>query len=290
MFSIEYNFLKILESIRTDFLNLFFQIITLLGEETVLVVLLSAIYFAYDKNLARKIFFITVSSLGINCVIKNFVKMPRPFSEGNITCIKPDTATGYSFPSGHTQTFATWSTAFSFHFKRKILLIISIILTLAVGFSRLYLGAHFPSDVIAGIILGFLLSYLFNILYENIKNKHKLYFITTLIFVPFAVFFTISANPLFEDFFKTFGLFAGFSLAVIFEEKYVQFDYNIPTYKKILRIIIGVLIALIIKEMVKIIFPFTNIRLIFIRDMFRYFMLCFAVLGICPLVFKKFKM
>ena len=74
MFSFELNFLKWLESIRTDFLNSLFEGITILGEETLMILLVVALWFAVDKKLAQKLLFVTVSSLTVNGIVKNIAQ------------------------------------------------------------------------------------------------------------------------------------------------------------------------------------------------------------------------
>ena len=289
MLTYELNFLKLLENIRSDFLNGFFEAITMLGEETIIIVLMAAVYFMADKNLARRIFFIATASLSVNCITKNFVKRPRPFTRG-ISCVREETATGYSFPSGHTQTFATWSSAFSFYFKKNWMLILSVVLSLLVGLSRLYLGAHYPSDVIVGMILGFGFAYFGNKLYDKVQNKNILHLGLFLILTPFAVWFMICPDPLFEDFFKLYGMVGGFFLSVLFEEKFAKLDNNVSLSKKIIRVISCILIALIVKEGLKMLFTFSDLRISLLFDGVRYFMLVFILLGICPLILKKTKM
>ncbi len=288
MLTYELNFLKLLESIRSDFLNGLFEAITMLGEETLLIVLMAVVYFMYDKNLAKRMFFITAMSLSLNCIVKNFVKRPRPFTRG-ISCVREGTATGYSFPSGHSQTFATWSNGFSFYLKNKKLLWITVILSILVGFSRMYLGAHYPSDVIAGLLFGLIFAYFGNKLYDKVQNKHLLYTAFLLILTPFIILFMIKPDPMFEDFFKLFGMQAGFTLAVIFEEKVVNLEKSSTNWKNILRIVICVVLALVIKEVLKALFVTDILRLSLLLDAVRYFVLVFLILGICPWVFKKIK-
>ena len=289
MLSLELDILRVLEVIRNEFLNGLFGLITMLGEETIIIVLMAVIYFIYDKDLARRLFFITAMSLSLNCIVKNFVKRPRPFTRG-ISAVRESTATGYSFPSGHTQTFATWSNALMLKLKNKKLLLITVILSALVGFSRIYLGVHYPTDVIAGLVLGLLFAYFGNKIYDKTKNKNVLYTAVLLLMTPFSLFFIIKPDPLYEDFFKLYGMLAGFLLAVMFEGKCVKLDNDTTLAKKFVRIVVCVVLALIIKEALKALFSVQNLRFSLFLDTARYFILVFSILGLCPLMFKKLNM
>lgn len=287
---LELNILKYIESMRTDFLTAFFEAVTMLGEETILIVLVAAIYFMYDKRLAQRMFFITATSLAFNGIVKNFVKRPRPFQGGKISAIREETATGYSFPSGHTQTFATGSFAFAVHLKKCWLYVFSIVFTLLIGFSRMYLGVHYPTDVLFGAIFGFVFAFVLNILYDKAKSIHALHGAVCVILLPFALFFLISPDALFADFYKIYGLLVGLFTACLFEERYVKFSYNVPLYKKLLRVVVGVIMAFLFKEGLKALLVFNSLRLSLIADAFRYMVVVFVIMALCPLLFKKLKM
>ena len=78
-----------------------------------------ALWFAVDKKLAQQVFFVTATSLSVNGIIKNFAKVPRPFTKG-VSCVRLDTATGYAFPSGHTQTAVGTFGCIAYTAKNKI--------------------------------------------------------------------------------------------------------------------------------------------------------------------------
>lgn len=286
MFLSELKILKFLESLRTELLNFLFQAITILGEETLMILIVVTLWFAINKRLAQKMLFLTAGSLCVNGIIKNFVKRPRPFTKG-ISCVREDTATGYAFPSGHTQGFSTWSTTFAINLKKLWLYILVGILIVLVGFSRIYLGAHYPSDVIVGIILGVGFAILGSMLFDKIKDTKKLYLITTLIFVPFFIFFLFEPELLFADSYKTFGMIGGLTLVSFLEEKVEALSYNVTWWKKLLRIIIGLAVAFILKEGIKALNIFNIIQISLIFDALRYFIVVFAVGFVCPMMFKK---
>lgn len=289
MFAFELEFLKWLEGLRTSFLNTVFEGITVLGEETLIILLVVALWFAFDKKLAQQVFFVTATSLSVNGIIKNFAKVPRPFTKG-ISCVRLDTATGYAFPSGHTQGFATWSSFFAAKFKKAWLSILVAILVAAVAISRLYLGAHYPSDVIIGIALGTGIAVLGNYLFAKVKDVKKLYLGTLLFLTPFVVYFLFVADPLFADLFKTFGMVGGMVAVSFLDEKTEPLSYDVAWWKKIIRIVLGVVVAVALKEAIKRVNVFDVMQISLLIDAARYFVVVMAVGYLCPFLFKKLKL
>lgn len=289
MFAFELEFLKWLEGLRTSFLNTVFEGITVLGEETLIILLVVALWFAFDKKLAQQVFFVTATSLSVNGIIKNFAQVPRPFTKG-ISCVRLDTATGYAFPSGHTQGFATWSSFIAAKFKKAWLSILVAILVAAVAISRLYLGAHYPSDVIIGIALGTGIAVLGNYLFAKVKDVKKLYLGTLLFLTPFVVYFLFVADPLFADLFKTFGMVGGMVAVSFLDEKTEPLSYDVAWWKKIIRIVLGVVVAVALKEAIKRVNVFDVMQISLLIDAARYFVVVMAVGYLCPFLFKKLKL
>ena len=287
MFAFELQFLKWLETIRTGFLTALFEGITILGEETLIILLVVALWFAVDSRLAKKVFFVTIFSTGLNGIVKNLAQVPRPFDKG-ITPVRHETATGFSFPSGHTQNFSTCSTLFAIKFKKTWFTILTIVLIALVAFSRLYLGVHYPSDVIVGIALGVGMAFLGNYLFDHVKSEKILYLTVLAIFLPFILYFLIVANERFADFFKVFGMMGGLTL-IAFLQKDDCLSYDVAWWKKLIRIVIGVALALALKEGLKI-FKMGNLHVDLMLDTIRYFAVAFAVGYLCPLLFKKIKL
>ena len=289
MFAFELNFLKWLEGLRTDFLNTLFEAITILGEETLIILFVVAIWFAVDRKLAQQVFFVTATSLSINGIIKNFAQVPRPFTKG-ISCVRVDTATGYAFPSGHTQGFATWSSFFAAKFKKTWISILVGVLITAVAVSRLYLGAHYPSDVIVGVALGVGISLFGNYLFAKVKDVKKIYLGTFLILTPFIVYFLIAADLLFADLFKTFGMVGGMVAISFLDENTEPLSYDIAWWKKLIRIVIGVVLAVALKEAIKLLNVFEIMQISLLIDAVRYFIVVMTVGYLCPMLFKKIKL
>lgn len=290
MENLEIAIMEKFESIRGPVLDKLVEAITMLGEETLMLVLVISLWFAFDKRLAQKFFFVTALSLNANGIIKNLVKRPRPWVTGHITCLRPETATGYSFPSGHTQTFSTWSSAAAKYINRISVWITVITLILAVACSRIYLGAHYPSDVIVGAVLGISFGVFGSILFDRVTDKKKMYIVSALLATPFAIFFLFQADLLYGDFFKVYGMLIGLPLAVSIEEKYAPLNYTVAWWKKASRVVMGLMSALAVKGALKLLDVFGITEVTLVIHSIRYLFVAVIVLGILPILFKKYKL
>ncbi|MBQ7349203.1 MAG: hypothetical protein IJW47_04335, partial [Clostridia bacterium] len=124
---------------------------------------------------------------------------------------------------------------------------------------------------------------------EKVKDVKKLYLGTLLILTPFIVYFLCVADPLFADLFKTFGMVGGMVAVAFLDEKTEPLSYDVVWWKKLIRIVVGVVLALVLKEMIKL-FKGDIILVNLVIDALRYFIVVMAVGYLCPLLFKKIKL
>ncbi len=165
--------LWIQEYIRCDILDNIFVFITHLGDAGILWIAASLICLVFKKT--RKAGVISLIALLCslivnNFILKNIVARPRPYDAvSELICII-ENQSDFSFPSGHSaSSFAAGITFL--RFLPKMFGIPAFILAVLISFSRLYVGVHYPSDVIAGVISGVLLSFLAAWIYKKcIKN------------------------------------------------------------------------------------------------------------------------
>lgn len=178
-----------LNQFHTKFLNYIFECLTFLGDGWFVIVFsLVFIVFFKDHRALGLIILLSYISSGIFAqFIKNIIVAPRPkvyFELHHIQYYLDTFASSRiglnSFPSGHTASFFAFATVISNYCKRKYICITMPLLSILVGYSRIYLGHHFLMDVFAGALIGVafgsLSSIWFNQITENTFIKRKIYF------------------------------------------------------------------------------------------------------------------
>jgi len=130
----------------------FFKAITLLGEEEFYLLALPVVLWCLDFSLGVRLVSLVLLSHYCNVFVKDIVREPRPFFYQPE--VKLYNAAGYSFPSNHAQTGSLFWVSLAWLLHKKWLWPAAVLLALLIGLSRVYLGVHFPIDVLAGWGLG----------------------------------------------------------------------------------------------------------------------------------------
>lgn len=163
------------ESVRNPILDNIMIFITSLGNGG-MIWIAATIVLLIPKKTRKAGIMSAVALLGSliinNNIVKNIVQRPRPFVTFTDLQIIIPTPSEFSFPSGHTSSSFAAAAVFYRHLPKK-LGIPSVILAGLIGFSRLYVGVHYPTDVIAGVLMGILLSYLAEYLVNLFVKKLK---------------------------------------------------------------------------------------------------------------------
>ena len=182
--------LRLIETIRTPFLEFAAGLVTRLGEETVAVVVLCAVFWCINKRAAYGIgvafFFSGLTVQGM----KVCFRIERPWvADPSLRPVASamDKATGYSFPSGHTQCAAALFGSLGVQTKRKTARALCFSAVLLVAFSRVYLGVHTPLDVVASLLVSSLFILLTAKLISGETTGKKAELVVALAMAAFAV-------------------------------------------------------------------------------------------------------
>ena len=154
------EFLRLLESVRVPALDAFFSAVTYLGDELAFMALALLLFWCVDKRTGYYVFVVGLFGTLANQFLKILCRVPRPWVlDPGFTIVESAraAATGYSFPSGHTQNAVGTFGAIGLLTKRRWVNIACLALVLLVPFSRMYLGVHTPLDVGAAFLMAAIL-------------------------------------------------------------------------------------------------------------------------------------
>ncbi len=146
-----------LARLRVPFFDYLMNGISVLGSLGAAVPAVFITYWCLDKKKGYFIIGNTVFGAGINAVLKTWFHVPRPFVQDpdfSPVEMARGGAGGYSFPSGHSQNAVSVYGAIATLVKKNSLRVACIVMIILVAFSRLYLGVHFPTDVLGGLSVG----------------------------------------------------------------------------------------------------------------------------------------
>ncbi|MDC7226925.1 MAG: phosphatase PAP2 family protein [Spirochaetales bacterium] len=259
--------LRFFSEISTPFLDTVAEAVTMLGEQYVYIIIITFLYWNVSKREGFKLAAAFMYSAVVNSVLKIAFHKPRPFEKLNfIEGKRVETATGYSFPSGHTQGATVFYITLAQIIRRRWFSVLAIVLSLLVGVSRIYLGVHWPVDVIGGLIFGIIMAYvictIIDKFYDDRARLRMIFFrMQTVIIVLTAGLFIFDLTYLkgsmkIEDFFKISGLSCGVIYGFFFEGRFTDFSpSDAGWFRKLLRYIIGLAAAIALMAGFEILLP-----------------------------------
>ena len=290
------EFLHFLSQFRTDGGDILFQLITYTAQELFVVGIICWLFWCSNKRLAYTLGFSYFTSGILVQGLKITFRIPRPWildsSFQPVASAVPG-ATGYSFPSGHTQSITALFGTAALHFRKHLHQILCFVVIFLVGFSRMYLGCHTPKDVIVSFSLSFLcVIFCYHYIYRK-KSFEKApgKVAVIMLFISLALSFyslflekTGYIDSIYaKDCLKAGGAGAAFALGYYLEQRFIRFRLPENTKHKILRLVFGLLGALIIQEGLK---PLIGTSLP--ASFLRYFLTVFWILTVYPFLFTKY--
>lgn len=242
------------ESIRNGFLDAFFLIITEFGDELVFLIISSVLYWLVNKDFGYRFMMIFLTTIAINDVLKNIIARPRPWEAGVVSVVG-EGSYGLSMPSGHAQGSMTMALVLNEKFGKLKKWVPYVLFTIAilVSVSRVYLGQHYFTDVVAGIAVSFVVYYAFIKLAPKVKIRPQtlVYYVAPLLLV--LLFFVQDKN-----YFVSVAAMIGLTIGYDLEKKYINYDIKAPWKTQVLKYILGLGVALLLKEGLKMVLPYTT--------------------------------
>lgn len=294
------RFLYLLEKIRAPGLNELMLTVTKFGEETAFLVIALIVFWCVDKK--KGYYVMAVGFLGtiFSQILKLACRVPRPWVlDPNFTILEQarDAAAGYSFPSGHTQTAVGTFGALAASTNRKRWRWVCIALAVSVGFSRMYIGVHTPSDVLAGAGLALILVALLKkpVLNGAVKDMKMLIAGMLACGIVFLLYVTLWKFPAdmdahnmesgMKNAYTMIGCLTGVAVVYAADIKWLRFPVNAVWWVQIIKVAVGLLLVLAVKEGLRA--PLELILPVYPARAVRYFLIVLTAGVLWPLSFRK---
>lgn len=264
------------------FLTDFLSKMTFLGELNSALVIMAVLYWSVSKELGAYLLMGWSGNRLVNgalkvtfCAYRPWIRDARILPYGN----SMTTATGYSFPSGHTMNAATvfGGGALRRDLPRPLRIALGVIVAL-VAFSRIYLGVHTPQDVLVGTAAGMLVMALILRLMQWIAAHPEkdvlVVCVGTALGIAIALYARLKGYPedydtegrlivdgvkMANDTFKGVGYCVAFLIGWLLERRFVGFSTEVPLAQKLTRAVVGLLgyyaVSLILGALLKVWMP-----------------------------------
>ena len=296
------DILYALEKIRTPFWNGVMSAVTQLGGEVIFIVAAVGGFWGVSKWEGYYLMTIAFCGTVLNQFLKLICRVPRPWvRDPNFTIVESARAeaTGYSFPSGHTQNaiglfggMARWG-------GRRWVRLGLTALALVIAFSRMYLGVHTPADVGVSLVLAAALVLGLYPLMRRAQEKPRYmgYVLAAMLVVSgaFVVFVETCGFPADMDAenlasgignaWKMLGAVAGMTLAWLLDRRYIHFETQAVWWVQVIKVAVGMALLLAIKSGLKA----PLLALLGHEGLaggVRYFLLVLVAGAVWPLVFR----
>jgi membrane-associated phospholipid phosphatase len=224
--------------------------VTTLGAEQAFLLILPVVFWCWDKRVGARLGVLLMLSAYVNLALKELFDQPRP-SPDRVDVLAKETIPG--FPSGHSQNslvvFGYLAAQISWPW------VAAGLIALAVGLSRVYLGVHFPTDVLGGWLIGLAVL----VLYIRAEPEFEArvhpwpwaYKIALAVFAPLALFLLFPN----EYSAQLMGVLLGLAAGFLVELRWVGFSTGGPMWQRALRFFIGAAILIVVWLGTKTIFP-----------------------------------
>ncbi|MGC9394101.1 MAG: phosphatase PAP2 family protein [Anaerolineae bacterium] len=220
-------------------LDVLFRAFTFTGDELFFLLFLPLIYWCLDRRLGARVTLLFLVSAYVNAVAKVFAAQPRPAIYDARVWAYSDVGGSGGFPSGHTQnTLAVWG-YLAAKVRRTWMWIVAGVLIVCVPLSRLYLGVHFPHDLLGGYVIGALL--LFAYLRWGERGEQWLAGMGVGAQLALVAAFSIPLMLVFpsEDGVTGGATLLGMGIGFVLQARWIGFEADGALWKRVMRYAVG---------------------------------------------------
>ncbi|MHB8926211.1 MAG: phosphatase PAP2 family protein [Bacillota bacterium] len=225
-----------LQHFSTPTLDSIFRALSDLGSEAFYLAAIPIIFWCLDKKLGIRLAYIFLFSAWVNAGLKDLFATSRP-PWTVVRNLYPESAAGYAFPSGHAQGSSVFWSYLAIQSRSRLLSVLAGVVIFLVGLSRVYLGVHWPADVLGGTALGLALSFLFSWiggLFQGWRAAFPMRLIAGVI-IPLGML-AVYRGP---DGPKIVGFLLGMAVGWAFEERFVSFRTGAGFLAQVAKVAIG---------------------------------------------------
>ncbi|EMI9086272.1 MULTISPECIES: phosphatase PAP2 family protein [Bacillus] len=274
MFNIDMLFLEWMTSLEGSVLTTFFKLVSSIANETLYLIIISILYWCVSKRKAFHMIVMLCFSGYMGLVVKEFMKIPRPYTYDGIQALYEKSAAGYSFPSTHVQLATTFWGSFMILCKKRIIWIIGIIFIILVTTSRLYLRVHWLSDIIGAVLISVIVVYLYTKV--TVKLSDRKFILLQRIVLVFSLIMYFMTDQI--DNFKLLGVLTGSTIGIMLENHFIKINENNNLKMQVIKTVLGLSVMLIMQFILKKVIP----------DMhyLRYVLTGITITFLCPFIFR----
>ncbi len=282
------DLIRTIQLVHGPALDAIFKAITFMGEEEFFLVLLPLIFWCVDFAVGARLVFAYLLSPYVNTILKDLFAHPRPFELD--PTVQLHDAEGYGLPSGHSQSaVVVWGTIAA-GFRKTWLWVVAILLMVLIGFSRVYLGVHFPTDVLGGWAVGALLLAAYLALEPRIETWLKRASLGVQLVLSVAVPLALLLLYPTGDVSKAMAVLMGMGVGIALTSRVLPFSVAGPLWQRVVRFLVGAVGLFGLYFGLKLVFPGEGEPLHFVMRVVRY-----ALVGLwgglgAPWLFRRLRL
>ena len=240
------DFVLRLQAGSSDFLDILATLLHQAGGDIFFLVILSLVYWCLNRQLGLRLLYALILAVTINVALKLLIQAPRPFMVSDAVRLVIEDE-GLGFPSAHVMIAVVMWGYLAYYLRRTWLAVGVALYVLLMAWSRMYLGVHYPQDVIGGLVFGLLLLALFIWLVEHFAPAWSRLSLTTqaaVVTLAGIVMFVFLSG--YDSARAVTGILIGTTIGITLEQRDVRFSVRGSVAQRALRFAAGMLLVMVV--------------------------------------------